>query len=172
MNITVRTRMDRKYGHAGSTLVDPYTEERNGHLYLVSATQYGSHAILCEGIVDVAFDAEVPSTPTEPEVRYSDEWLDWAEAGHAGVGQQRTAPMLREIPVEQRQRAVGLAHSIMNRVSTNYSGAMWDALAELRSANYGETVTERQGREWREREQERRQAEWDREARAYARSQA
>jgi hypothetical protein len=109
--------------------------------------------------------------PAEPEVRYSDEWLDWAEAGHAGTGNRNTAPMLRNVPMEQRQRAVGLAHSIMNRVQTNYSGAMFDAIAELRRANYGETVTERQGREWREREQARRQAEWENEARAFARSQ-
>ena len=76
MNITVRTRLDRKYGHAGSTLTDPYTEDRNGHLYLVGADKYGDHAILCEAIVDIELDAEAPSTPTEPEVRYSDEWLD------------------------------------------------------------------------------------------------
>lgn len=109
--------------------------------------------------------------PVEPEVRYSDEWLDWAEQGHAGTGSRRTAPMLREVPFEHRQRAAGLAHSIMNRVQTNYSGAMHDAIAELRRANYGETITERQGREWREREQERRQAAWENEARAFARSQ-
>lgn len=109
--------------------------------------------------------------PAEPEVRYSDEWLDWAAEGHAGTGSQRTAPMLREIPFEQRQRAAALAHGIMNRTATNYSGAMHHAISELRAANYGETVTERQGREWREREQARRQAAWENEARAFARSQ-
>ena len=106
--------------------------------------------------------------PLEPEVRYSDEWLDWAEAGHAGTGSRRTAPMLREVPFEYRQRAAGLAYSIMNRHATNYSGAMHEAIAELRRANYGETLTERQGREWREREQARRQAQWDKDARAFA----
>jgi hypothetical protein len=87
------------------------------------------------------------------------------------MGDRNTASMLRDIPFEHRQRAAGLAHSIMNRVQTNYSGAMWDAIAELRRANYGETITERQNREWREREQERRQAQWENEARAFVRSQ-
>ena len=79
--------------------------------------------------------------------------------------------MLRKVPVEQRQRAAGIAHSIMNRLQTNYSGAMRDAVEELRCANYAETVTERQGREWREREQERRQADWATQVDALVRSQ-
>jgi hypothetical protein len=109
---------------------------------------------------------------TEPEVRYSDEWLTWAEAGNAGIGYRRTAPMLREIPFQHRQRAASLALSIMNRVSTNYSGAMSHAIQELKEADYRETATERHGREWREREKARRQAEWDKSARAFALAQA
>jgi hypothetical protein len=79
--------------------------------------------------------------------------------------------MLREIPFEHRQRAYGLAHAVMNRVATNFSGAMWDAIAELKRANYGETVTERQNREWCEQEQERRAAQWEREVRMFQRGQ-
>lgn len=40
MTITVRTTLDRKYMLAGSVMVDPYTEDRDGTLYLVSQGQY------------------------------------------------------------------------------------------------------------------------------------
>ena len=49
MTITVTTRIDRKYMLAGSVMVDPYTEDRNGYLYLVSQGQYQT-AILCDAI--------------------------------------------------------------------------------------------------------------------------
>lgn len=107
----------------------------------------------------------------EPATRYSDEWLTWAAQYSPSRGDRNTANMLREIPFDQRQRAWGLAYAIMNRVATNFSGAMWDAIAELKRANYGETVTERQNREWREREQERRAAKWEAEVRLFQRSQ-
>lgn len=110
-------------------------------------------------------------TSTEPTTRYSDEWLTWAAQHSPSTGERRTAPMLQEIPFEHRQRAAGLAHAIMNRVATNYSGAMWDAISELKRANYGETVTERQNREWCEQEKARRDAQWEAEVRAFHRSQ-
>jgi hypothetical protein len=50
MTITVTTRLDRKYFFPGTVMVDPYTEERNGHLYLVSEDK---SAILCDAIVDI-----------------------------------------------------------------------------------------------------------------------
>ena len=56
MRIIVRDTLDRKYMHPGSVMIDPYTEEKNGHLYLVSdnPTPYCSrHAILCDAIVDI-----------------------------------------------------------------------------------------------------------------------
>lgn len=108
---------------------------------------------------------------TEPPTRYSDEWLTWAAQNSPSTGERRTAPMLREIPFEHRQRAYGLAHAIMNRVATNFSGAMWDAIAELKRANYGETVTERQNREWCEQERARREAMWAAEVRLFQRGQ-
>ena len=49
MTITVTTRLDRKYTLAGSVMVDPYTEDRNGYLYLVSQGQYQT-AILIDAI--------------------------------------------------------------------------------------------------------------------------
>lgn len=55
MNVTVIDRLDRKYLTHGTVMIDPYTEERNGHLYLVSRNKYNS-AILCEAIVDVIFE--------------------------------------------------------------------------------------------------------------------
>lgn len=110
-------------------------------------------------------------TTIEPTTRYSDEWLTWAAQHSPSRGDRNTANMLREIPFEQRQRARGLAWAIMNRVSTNFSGAMWDAIAELKRANYGETVTERQNREWCEQEKARREAKWASEVRLFQRGQ-
>lgn len=52
MTITVITRLDRKYFFPGTVMIDPYTEERNGHLYLVSEDKYNS-AILCDAIVEI-----------------------------------------------------------------------------------------------------------------------
>ncbi len=54
MTVTVITRLDRKYMHRGTQMTDPYTEERDGHLYLVcDPTAYMRCAILCDAIVDV-----------------------------------------------------------------------------------------------------------------------
>lgn len=52
MTMTVITRLDRKYFLPGHYMVDPYTEDRNGHLYLVSQGEYQT-AILCDAIVDI-----------------------------------------------------------------------------------------------------------------------
>lgn len=52
MNYNVTTTLDRKYGHAPHLMVDPYTEARNGALYLVSQSKYQT-AIRIDGIVDV-----------------------------------------------------------------------------------------------------------------------
>lgn len=104
--------------------------------------------------------------PTEPADLYSDEWLEWAKQHSPSRGERNSASYLQRIPFEHRQRARAIAWSIMNRHATNFSGAVADAVAELQRANYGETLTERQGREWREREQERRQAAWQAEVRA------
>lgn len=49
MTIYVRTRLDAKYLLPGTIMVDPYTEERHGHLYLVSE----GTAILCDAIVSI-----------------------------------------------------------------------------------------------------------------------
>lgn len=57
MSILVHTRLDMKYLHPGSLMVDPYTEERDGHLYLVSdnPTPHAQRtAILCDAIVSIA----------------------------------------------------------------------------------------------------------------------
>jgi hypothetical protein len=54
MTVTVITRLDKKYYHRGTVMKEPYTEERDGHLYLVSEPEtYMRHAILCDAIVDV-----------------------------------------------------------------------------------------------------------------------
>ena len=47
---------------------------------------------------------------------------------------------------------------------------MRDAIAELKRANYGETLTERENREWCEQEKARREAKWEAEVRAFHRS--
>lgn len=52
MTITVTTRLDRKYMFSGTVMTDPYTEDRNGHLYLVSEDEYRT-AILCDAIVSI-----------------------------------------------------------------------------------------------------------------------
>ena len=54
MTVIVTTRLDKKYFHRGTTMNDPYTEERDGNLYLVCDPEpYMRHAILCDAIVDV-----------------------------------------------------------------------------------------------------------------------
>ncbi len=54
MTMTIITRLDRKYFLPGHDMVDPYTEDRNGHLYLVSQGEYQT-AILCDAIVDIQY---------------------------------------------------------------------------------------------------------------------
>jgi hypothetical protein len=49
MTISVRTRLDLKYLHPATIMVDPYTEERHGALYLVA----DGTAILCDSIVSI-----------------------------------------------------------------------------------------------------------------------
>jgi hypothetical protein len=54
VTVIVTTRLDKKYFHRGTTMNDPYTEERNGNLYLVCDPEpYMRQAILCDAIVDV-----------------------------------------------------------------------------------------------------------------------
>ena len=56
MTISVMTRLDRKYMLPGTIMIDPYTEEKDGHLYLVvdSPAEYCTrHAILCDSIVSI-----------------------------------------------------------------------------------------------------------------------
>jgi len=52
MTISVLTRLDRKYMLPATVMVDPYTEDRNGYLYLVSEDEYRT-AILCDAIVSI-----------------------------------------------------------------------------------------------------------------------
>ena len=52
MTISLHTRLSRKYGQPATVMVDPYTEDRNGYLYLVCDDKYHT-AILCEAIVDI-----------------------------------------------------------------------------------------------------------------------
>lgn len=54
MTIAVHTRLTRKYMHPAITMVDPYTEDRNGSLYLVCDNEYNT-AILCDAIVSIEF---------------------------------------------------------------------------------------------------------------------
>ena len=49
MTISVLTRMDAKYLLPATIMVDPYTEERHGALYLVA----DGAAILCDSIVSI-----------------------------------------------------------------------------------------------------------------------
>ena len=49
MTISVFTRLDRKYMLPATTMTNPYTEERNGHLFLVDCV----NAILCDSIVSI-----------------------------------------------------------------------------------------------------------------------
>ena len=52
MIVQIHDRLTRKYAHAPHTMVNPYSEVRNGHLYLVSEDER-SMAILCDAIVDI-----------------------------------------------------------------------------------------------------------------------
>ena len=57
MIIHVRDTLDRKYMHPGKQMIDPYTEDRDGHLYLVSETHPNpatkKTGVLCEAIVSI-----------------------------------------------------------------------------------------------------------------------
>jgi hypothetical protein len=56
MTITVRNTLDKKYMLPGTTLVNPYTEDRDGSLYLVGDNPKSNmleSAILCSAIVSV-----------------------------------------------------------------------------------------------------------------------
>ena len=159
MNFLVTSTLDRKYFRPGTLMIDPYTEDRDGHLYLTDAS--GKRSILCEAIVDIVVDAPTPpAAPTEPSPRHGDEWLTWAAKHSPSKGEQRTAHMLSAVPFEQRGRAVALAHTIVNVTGMRYSDAMWDAVAELKRAGYAETVTEREVRLEREQQKELRDAKW------------
>lgn len=49
--IKVHTRLTRKYLTAPESMVNVYSEDRNGHLYLVNGD--GNLAILCDAIVSI-----------------------------------------------------------------------------------------------------------------------
>lgn len=48
MTISLRTRLDAKYFLPATVLTNPYSEDRDGHLYLVN--EDGKSAFLCEAI--------------------------------------------------------------------------------------------------------------------------
>ena len=54
MTVTVFTNGQRRHCLPGSIMIDPYTEERNGHLYLVSQNEYNT-AVLCDAIVHIQY---------------------------------------------------------------------------------------------------------------------
>lgn len=91
-----------------------------------------------------------PRFDNEPEIRYSDEWLAWS-AEFDMRGPRNAAPYLMPIPFDQRLRAVGIAHTLMNlSPGWIYSSAVREAVALLESAGYAETYPERVAREYRE----------------------
>ena len=49
--IKIHTRLTRKYFFAPEVMTDPYSEDRNGSLYLVNGD--GNLAILCDAIVSI-----------------------------------------------------------------------------------------------------------------------
>lgn len=51
MTIALRTRLDVKYFFPGSVLTNPYSEERDGALYLVN--EDGKSAFLCDAIASI-----------------------------------------------------------------------------------------------------------------------
>ena len=51
MTISLRTNMDARYMMPARVLTNPYSEDRNGHLYLVN--EDGKSAYLCEGIYSI-----------------------------------------------------------------------------------------------------------------------
>lgn len=92
--------------------------------------------------------------------RYSDEWLVWAKE-YGCAGDRNSAGYLAKIPQEYRQRATGIAHTIMNLSGGNYSGSVYEAVRLLQNANFGETYPERTAREFREQENAKKAAMWE-----------
>jgi hypothetical protein len=92
----------------------------------------------------------------EPEVKYSDAWLDWAEL-HGAPGEKYSAPYFRKVAFEHRRRAWGVASTILNLGLQNYwHYAVSDAVNCLIDGNYSETYPERVAREEREKDIQRR----------------
>ena len=92
----------------------------------------------------------------EPEVKYSDAWLDWAEL-HGAPGEKYSAPYFKKVAFEHRRRAWGVASTILNLGLQNYwHYAVSDAVNCLIDGNYSETYPERVAREEREKDIQRR----------------
>lgn len=64
--------------------------------------------------------------------RYSDAWLDEAEAGQYGRGDQNAAPYLRQLATQvQRRRAVAEAWTLNNVVGGRFSSNVYAAVREM-----------------------------------------
>ena len=88
----------------------------------------------------------------EPKIKYSDEWLDWAEK-YGARGEQLSAPYFRKVAFEHRRRAWSVASTMLNLGLENYwHYAVDSAVNELIRKNYAETYAERVARESRETE--------------------
>jgi hypothetical protein len=83
-----------------------------------------SHVSKCQA----KWEAEQAKLPK----RYTDAWLDLAETGRFGRGDQNAARYLRKLDtVERRQRAVFEAHTLGNVVGGRFSGNVHNAVTEL-----------------------------------------
>lgn len=53
ITVQVRTTLDKKYFLPGHTMIDPYTGDANGALYLVADNEWGMHSVLIDAIVSI-----------------------------------------------------------------------------------------------------------------------
>lgn len=76
--------------------------------------------------------------------KYTDEALLALKSDPMAMpGPKNAAPYLLTIPEEHRPRAVSLAHLIMNMSpGWNYSGAVYQAVKNLKAVDFGETADE------------------------------
>lgn len=58
MKVRVRNTLDRKYMLPGTVMTDPYTEEKDGSLYLAADSEWGRTWVLCVAIVSTQIEEE------------------------------------------------------------------------------------------------------------------
>jgi len=107
----------------------------------------------------------------EPEDRYSEEWLKWADSESGRYlfpAAHRYARELNRIPYEHRARAMAVAHTHMNLLGGRMSDALSQTVSTLIDIDFAETWAETEARRYRELDQQARQIKFQAAVAEYA----